>query len=170
MATVTDERDPAALADRIRLRADEAPTADAAARRIGALETFARTEPGPAAVELTRALCEACGPILARKPAAALLDWGIADPLTGLAARPLFIQRLEGAVERVRRSPGAAVALILLTLDRFKLVNDGLGYQAGDELLRRIGRKIAEVIRPGTLAARLGGDEFAILLERVYDP
>ena len=142
----------------------------AGGRRIGALEVFARNEPDPASLELTRALCDACAPILARKPAAAMLDWGIADPLTGLAARPLFMQRLEGAVERIRRSPGAAVALILLTLDRFKLVNDGLGHHAGDELLRGIGRRIAQAVRPGTLAARLGGDEFGILLERVYDP
>jgi len=108
--------------------------------------------------------------VLARKPAAALLGWGIADPLTGLAARPLFMQRLTTAVERARRSPGAAVALIILAVDRFKLVNDGLGHQAGDELLRGIGRRVAEVVRPGMLAARVGGDEFGLLLERVQDP
>ena len=142
----------------------------AGGRRIGALEVFARNEPDPASLELTQGQCDACAPVLARKPAAAMLDWGIADPLTGLAARPLFMHRLAGAVERVRRSPGPAVALILLTLDRFKLVNDGLGHQAGDELLRGIGRRIGEVLRPGTLAARLGGDEFGVLLERVYDP
>jgi len=142
----------------------------AGSRLVGALETFAQVEPAEGLLELTRALCEACSPVLARKPAAASLSWGVADPLTGLAARPLFMQRLATAVERARRSPGTAVALIVLALDRFKLVNDGLGHQAGDELLRGIGRRIAEQLRPGTLAARLDGDEFGVLLERVHDP
>ena len=140
-------------------------------RLIGALEAFGPADLTDAARELTLSICAAVAPVLARKPAeGSLLARGLADPLTGLAARPLFMQRLVTAVERVRRSPGSAVALILLSLDRFKVVNEGLGHAAGDDLLRGIARRIREALRPGALAARLAADEFAVLLERIHDP
>ncbi|HET9753219.1 MAG TPA: bifunctional diguanylate cyclase/phosphodiesterase, partial [Myxococcales bacterium] len=91
-------------------------------------------------------------------------------PLTGLAARGPFMQRLAAAVERTRHSPGTAVALILLNLDRFKVVNDSLGHGAGDELLRGIAGRIRSALQAGALAGRLGGDEFGVLLERIHDP
>ncbi|HET9754728.1 MAG TPA: bifunctional diguanylate cyclase/phosphodiesterase [Myxococcales bacterium] len=143
----------------------------AAGRTVGALEAFASSTPGPGALELTRASCEAAAPVLARKPAdGGLQRTGLSDPLTGLAARAPFMQRLAAAVERARHSPGTAVALILLNLDRFKVVNDSLGHGAGDELLRGIASRIRGVLQAGTLAARLGGDEFGVLLERIHDP
>src|SRR5438552_2541430 len=84
----------------------------------------------------------------ARGPAdAAFFAQGLADPLTGLAARPLFVQRLSAAVERARRSPGTAVALILFNVDRFKVVNDSLGHAAGDELLRGIAGRIRDTLQ-----------------------
>jgi diguanylate cyclase (GGDEF)-like protein len=143
----------------------------AGGRMVGALEAFALDKIGAGALDLTLAACAAVAPVLARKPVdPAMLAQGVADPLTGLAARPLFMQRLSAAVERTRRSPGTAVALILLNLDRFKVVNDSLGHAAGDELLRGIAGRIREVLQSGALAARLGGDEFGVLLERVHDP
>ncbi len=143
----------------------------AGGRVIGALEAFTLGKIGSGALDLTLAVCGAVAPVLARKPVdAAVFAQGLADPLTGLAARPLFMQRLTAAVERARRSPGTAVALILLNLDRFKVVNDSLGHAAGDELLRGIAGRIRDVLQSGALAARLGGDEFGILLERVHDP
>ena len=59
---------------------------------------------------------------------------------------------------------GRRAALILLDLDGFKAVNDGLGHRAGDDLLRRLGERLRPALRPGDLLFRLGGDEFAVLL------
>jgi len=140
-------------------------------RIVGALEAFAARDPGPGALELTLSVCAAAAPVLARKPTdTAVFGQGVADPLTGLLTRPQFMQRLAAAVARTRHSPGTAAALILLNLDRFKVVNDSLGHGAGDELLRGIAARIREALQPGSMAARLGGDEFGVLLERVHDP
>lgn len=84
------------------------------------------------------------------------------DPMTGLANRALFGDRLELAIEQRRRS-GGMVAVLAVDLDRFKQVNDTLGHQAGDELIREAGRRLASVCRSTDTVARLGGDEFAIV-------
>ncbi|MCL9794809.1 putative bifunctional diguanylate cyclase/phosphodiesterase [Frankia sp. AgKG'84/4] len=85
------------------------------------------------------------------------------DDLTGLANRRGFLERLARVGQGVGR-PGT-FALLLLDLDRFKVINDSLGHQAGDALLTQVGSRIADALRPGDLHARLGGDEFAVLLE-----
>ncbi|MBG0818620.1 bifunctional diguanylate cyclase/phosphodiesterase [Planomonospora sp. ID82291] len=87
------------------------------------------------------------------------------DPLTGLANRALFNDRLEQAT--VRRSPAARHALLLLDLDGFKHVNDGYGHPVGDQLLIQAGRRLREIVREADTLARFGGDEFAVLLEDV---
>jgi diguanylate cyclase (GGDEF)-like protein len=81
------------------------------------------------------------------------------DPLTGLANRSLFGQRLAASLDVV--SP---LSVLLLDLDRFKEVNDTLGHHNGDLLLAEVGRRLAEVLGQTDLVARLGGDEFAVLL------
>jgi diguanylate cyclase (GGDEF)-like protein len=91
------------------------------------------------------------------------------DALTGLPNRSLFGDRLEHAHQRMSRGPGC-YAVLMLDLDNFKTINDGLGHAAGDALLVEVSRRLATWVRAGDTAARLGGDEFAILLEDVTDP
>ena len=88
------------------------------------------------------------------------------DPLTGLANRALFEDRLRQATARVRRH-GNCVAVLFCDLDRFKVVNDTFGHAAGDDLLVAVAERIAGVLRTQDTAARIGGDEFAVLCEDV---
>src|SRR5215216_4043875 len=85
-------------------------------------------------------------------------DRALHDPLTGLPNRTLVLDRLAGALARRRRDAGA-VAVVLLDLDHFKLVNDSLGHQAGDELLVALAPRLEDAVRPSDTVARLGGDE-----------
>lgn len=100
---------------------------------------------------------------------AQLLHDTLHDVLTGLPNRALFLDRLGRSVERVKRQAGHAFAALVIDLDRFKLINEGLGHAVGDQLLRDIGSRIARCLRPEDTVARLGGDEFAVLLEEVDD-
>ncbi|HEV3124667.1 MAG TPA: EAL domain-containing protein [Candidatus Dormibacteraeota bacterium] len=87
------------------------------------------------------------------------------DSLTQLANRALFNERVESAIARRSRG-GSPIAILLLDLDDFKLVNDTVGHSAGDELLVLVSDRIRTCLRPEDTAARLGGDEFAVLLEQ----
>lgn len=88
------------------------------------------------------------------------------DPLTGLANRQLFRDRLDNAVRRSRRS-GEPAALMFLDLDGFKRINDTLGHDAGDELLCQVAKWLEACVREEDSVARLGGDEFVVLLSRI---
>jgi diguanylate cyclase (GGDEF)-like protein/PAS domain S-box-containing protein len=92
----------------------------------------------------------------------------IHDPLTGLPNRLLFVDRLEVALQRSKRT-GLGVTVLFLDLDRFKIVNDSLGHAAGDQLLEAVAERIKASVRPNDTIARFGGDEFVILCEDISD-
>jgi diguanylate cyclase (GGDEF)-like protein/PAS domain S-box-containing protein len=102
-----------------------------------------------------------------------LADAANRDRLTGLANRALFMERLHRAIERVRAAEQPRFAVLFLDFDRFKLVNDAMGHEAGDRMLREVAARLRrelgvtedELAETGhTLVARFGGDEFLILL------
>jgi diguanylate cyclase (GGDEF)-like protein/PAS domain S-box-containing protein len=97
---------------------------------------------------------------------AAVWHQALHDGLTGLPNRSLFHDRVTHALERSRRT-GAPFAVLLMDLDRFKEVNDTLGHQSGDSLLRELGGRLQANLRAGDTVARLGGDEFGFLLSDV---
>jgi diguanylate cyclase (GGDEF)-like protein len=88
------------------------------------------------------------------------------DPVTGLANRALFAERVRHAIARTRREHHS-VAVVFLDLDDFKTINDSLGHAAGDEVLAEVAKRLATSIRASDTAARFGGDEFALLLEDI---
>jgi diguanylate cyclase (GGDEF)-like protein/PAS domain S-box-containing protein len=91
------------------------------------------------------------------------------DALTQLPNRTLFLDRLQQAVDRAQRSPEFGFVVMLLDLDRFKVINDTLGHLLGDQLLMQAAPRLRSHLRTIDTVARFGGDEFAILLEDVTD-
>jgi diguanylate cyclase (GGDEF)-like protein len=91
------------------------------------------------------------------------------DCLTGVANRSLFLQRLEQKLAQARGVQGS-LALLFIDLDRFKAVNDTLGHDAGDDLLKEMARRLTALVRPVDVVARLGGDEFVVLIDDCGDP
>ncbi len=92
------------------------------------------------------------------------------DTLTDLPNRALFMELLGQVLDRSRRHRDHLFAVLFLDIDRFKVVNDSLGHQIGDDLLVAISRRIESCLRSGDVIARLGGDEFTILLNDLSEP
>lgn len=93
----------------------------------------------------------------------------ITDPLTGLLNRRGFHQALASALARTERQ-GQRMAVLYLDLDGFKRINDSLGHEAGDQLLRQVGEQLRASLRPYDVLARIGGDEFTALLDDLEHP
>src|SRR4029077_17522500 len=119
------------------------------------------------------------------KRAEAQLEYNLFhDPLTGLPNRRMFLDRLQTAFTRARREAGGCYSLLLVNIDHFKVFNETMGTQAGDQVLIDIARRIDGALRQelavtqresssgagDVVLFRLGGDEFAILLDSVADP
>lgn len=100
---------------------------------------------------------------------AQLESQAVTDALTGLLNRRGFHQALESALARIERS-GQRLAVLYLDLDGFKRINDSLGHDVGDQLLRRVGEQLKACLRPYDSLARIGGDEFTALLDNLGHP
>jgi len=98
-----------------------------------------------------------------------LVHSALHDNLTGLANRNLFMDRLGRSIERMKRRDDYLFAVLFLDLDRFKVVNDGLGHLAGDQLLVAVAGRLKACMRSADTLARVGGDEFAVLAEDIKD-
>ncbi|CAN5737053.1 EAL domain-containing protein [soil metagenome] len=85
------------------------------------------------------------------------------DPLTGLAGRAMLREKLQGAVERAKIT-GRRVAVFVMDLDHFKRVNDSLGHQAGDQVIREAAQQLRSAVRSTDTVGRMGGDEFVVIL------
>jgi diguanylate cyclase (GGDEF)-like protein/PAS domain S-box-containing protein len=104
-----------------------------------------------------------------RKAEARLRRLALFDSLTGLANRDLLKDRLVHALAQAKRR-GTLVALLFCDLDRFKVVNDTWGHDAGDQLLAAAAQRVQQSLRPGDTPARFGGDEFVVLCEDLTAP
>ena len=98
-----------------------------------------------------------------------LIDDAFHDPLTGLGNRALLLHFLERSIGRARRREGFFFALVLFNLNRFRMVNESLGHDIGDELLCEVARRLQPGIRPSDTLVRVSADEFAVLLDDIAD-
>jgi predicted signal transduction protein with EAL and GGDEF domain len=158
---------------------------------VAVLEFYAETvlEPDETLLHLMAQIGTQLGRVIERKRAEdRLVHDASHDPLTGLPNRALFRDRLEQAFAHARRG-GTSFAVLFIDLDRFKVVNDSLGHQAGDSLIVEVARRLQQSLRredlvsrpasrgpesggmeSGSTLARLGGDEFTVLLTDIRDP
>jgi diguanylate cyclase (GGDEF)-like protein len=147
--------------------------------RLGALDLYA-CSPGPLDerdITAAQTLADVAAAYVlnaqARDDAQAASDQfqhnALHDPLTGLPNRLLLQERLEHAARRAQRSHTNA-ALLYADINRFKLINDTYGHQAGDELLVAVANRLSSIVRSGDTLARIGGDEFIFLCEDLRSP
>ncbi len=128
-----------------------------------------RHAPDTAELDLLREVAELAALAIEREQAErGLAHQALHDELTGLANRHLLLDRLEQALNRAKRR-GRRLALMFLDLDRFKTINDTLGHDVGDQLLRQFAERLRLLVRPEDTVARFGGDEFVVLVEHVID-
>ena len=92
------------------------------------------------------------------------------DALTGLPNRALFLARLQSVVDRMKRHPRPAAAVLFIDIDDFKVVNDCYGHATGDLFIKEVSNRLRACLRSDGTIARMGGDEFTVLVEEVTDP
>ncbi|HUQ25394.1 MAG TPA: EAL domain-containing protein [Burkholderiales bacterium] len=127
-------------------------------------------EPDAGLLEAAGVVGSQVGQFLIRKQAEEAVRFvATHDELTKLPNRVMFAQRLEHALSQATRH-GRRLAVLFLDLDRFKIINDTLGHDVGDAVLREVARRLTESLRASDTVARLGGDEFVVLLEELSDP
>ncbi len=114
-------------------------------------------------------VCVAALALYARRTAHKLRDTAFTDHLTGLPNRRLFLDRLTHRIAQASRRPASRFGVLFLDLDDFKLINDSLGHEAGNEVLQRVARRLERCIRAADTVTRWGGDEFVLLLDEVVD-
>ena|GEM_PF-1882981 len=143
------------------------PIKNASQEVIGtfALYVTAGVPPTAADLQLGCEFARLAGLAMERDADRARLEFlALHDPLTALPNRKLFQMRLDAAIASARTG-GRHVAIGMIDLDRFKMVNDSLGHAVGDQLLRDVATRLARSVRPGDTVARLGGDEFVLLMD-----
>jgi diguanylate cyclase (GGDEF)-like protein/PAS domain S-box-containing protein len=138
---------------------------------LGVLEFFHRDvrEPDAMLIQIAESIGSQIGQFIVRMRAEEAVKFvALHDALTHLPNRMMFNQRLEQAISQAQRH-AKRLAVMFIDLDRFKVINDTLGHETGDLLLREVAQRITENLRTGDIVARLGGDEFVVLLEDVAD-
>jgi diguanylate cyclase (GGDEF)-like protein/PAS domain S-box-containing protein len=135
---------------------------------LGILEFFHSDvlDPDAMLLDVAESIGSQIGQYIVRRKAEAEKHLAMHDAVTGLPNRLLFMGRLDHAIVQARRH-GRRLAVMFIDLDRFKLVNDTHGHEAGDLLLKAIAHRLKASLRAGDTAARLGGDEFVMLLEDI---
>ena len=139
---------------------------------FGVMEFFARDikQPDEALLSIARSIGSQIGQFIVRKQAEEKVRFVAShDALTALPNRVMFAQRLDHALAQAQRH-GRRLAVLFIDLDRFKVINDTLGHDFGDRLLREVARRLSAALRQSDTVARLGGDEFVVLLEDISDP
>jgi diguanylate cyclase (GGDEF)-like protein/PAS domain S-box-containing protein len=127
-------------------------------------------EPDARLLEAAGVIGSQVGQFLIRKQAEEAVRFvATHDALTKLPNRVMFAQRLEHALSQAARH-GRRLAVLFIDLDRFKVINDTMGHDIGDAVLREAARRLIECLRASDTVARLGGDEFVVLLEELSDP
>ncbi|MFE8069840.1 diguanylate cyclase [Marinobacteraceae bacterium S3BR75-40.1] len=121
------------------------------------------------ATSVTEFMTQALSNCQRRQMEAKLRQLASYDPLTGLANRSCFLERLQSALARAQDRPEARVGLLYLDLDGFKPINDALGHEAGDHLLKTLATRFADAVRSEDTVARIGGDEFTVLLDPLHN-
>lgn len=159
LATVWDESDPLAG---ISFDAPYSCDATLLSKRNAKKHVTVTVAPIPASTQAIVSLLD----ISARVEAELLLEQqAFHDSLTGLPNRQLLNDRLSHALENASRNKIGRVAILMLDLDGFKIINDSLGHEAGDILLQQVAQRLRKTLRDSDTVARLGGDEFAIIAE-----
>ncbi len=139
---------------------------------LGVMEFFSRDgrPPDEALVQSTRSIGSQIGQFMARKRAEERVrHLANYDELTGLPNRSMFHQRVGHALAQARRN-ARVLAILFIDLDRFKNINDTLGHDAGDRVLKEIADRLRGCLRESDTVGRLGGDEFVVLTEELAQP